>query len=128
MSPRTTRRGRSAGFTLVEVMVALVILLFGVLTMASLTVVMMQANRGSTNRTRADQALYQKVEQFQSLQFQSITAGSDSVAIGGVGFQRTWAVDNNTPVANVMQIRLTATWVERADTFNVRTTTLKGQT
>ena len=128
MNPPVLLCGRRAGFTLIEVIVALVVLLFGVITMASLSAMVMQSNRGSTNRTRADQALYQKVEEFQSLPFQSISTGSDSVSIGGVGFLRSWEVDNNTPVANVMQIRLTATWVERTDTLRVRTTTLKGQT
>jgi len=128
MNPTVLLRDRRAGFTLIEVIVALVVLLFGVITMASLSAMVMQSNRGSTNRTRADQALYQKVEEFQSLPFQSISTGSDSVSVGGVGFLRSWEVDNNTPVANVMQIRLTATWVERQDTLRVRTTTLKGQT
>ena len=122
------RRGRKAnGFTLMEVMVALVVLLFGVVAMASLSAVVVQGNRGSTNRTRADEVLYQKVEQFQSMPYQAISSGSDQVTLGGVRFNRQWTVDPNTPSANVMRIRLRATWVERADTFHVRTTTLKGQ-
>lgn len=128
MTASARPRARDAGFTLMEVMVALVVLLFGVITMASLSAVVVQSNRGSTNRTRADEALYQKVEQFQSMPYQAVASGSDAVTIGGVRFSRAWVVEPNTPAPNVMRIRLRATWVERADTFRVTTTTLKGQT
>lgn len=128
LTPLAIPRTRNAGFTLMEVMVALVVLLFGVITMASLSAVVVQSNRGSTNRTRADEALYQKVEQFQSMPYQAVASGSDAVTVGNVRFNRSWVVEPNTPAPNVMRISLRATWVERADTFRVSTSTLKGQT
>lgn len=116
------------GFTLIESMVALVVLVFGVMMVAALTGVIMKANRDSVNRTRADEVLNQKIESFQSIPYQNIVDGTDTVTIGGVRFLRSWNVIPNTPVANVMQIRMTARWVEEGDTLTVRTTTLRGQT
>lgn len=122
------RRGNRRGFTLIESMVALVVLVFGVMMVAALTGVIMKANRNSVNRTRADEVLNQKIESFQSIAYENIFDGTDTVTVGDVRFTRSWTVSPNTPVANVMQIRLTARWVEGGDTLRVSTTTLRGTT
>ncbi|MDX1622608.1 MAG: prepilin-type N-terminal cleavage/methylation domain-containing protein [Gemmatimonadota bacterium] len=125
-SPHRVARERD-GFTLVEAMVALVVLMFGVVMMAGLTGAIMQANRDSVNRSRADAALYSRIEQFQSTPYQDIANGSDSMTIGGVTFSRSWIVSPNTPIPNVMEIQLTVRWADRGDTLEVRKTTLRGQ-
>lgn len=124
---RSSPRSGREGFTLVEIMIALIVLAFGALAVAGLSAVLIESNRGATNRTRADEALYQKVEEFQSIPYRSIANGSDTVSIGGVTFTRTWTIDPNTPVPNLLRLRLVAEWVEKGDTLRVRTTTLRGQ-
>jgi len=104
-------RGRR-GFTLIEVMVALVMFTFGALGMAALTASIMRSNRGDTNRTRASASLRQKVEEFQSLDYAAITSGSDADTLAGVVFDRTWTVTVDSPVAGLRHIDLIATWTD----------------
>jgi prepilin-type N-terminal cleavage/methylation domain-containing protein len=116
---------REDGFTLVEVMVALVVFLIGFIGMAGVLATVVQSNRGASNRTRADQVLYQKVEEFLTTPYAAIASDSDQDTVGGVIFSRTWTVNENTPIANVMTIDLVARWTERGDTFQVRHSTIK---
>lgn len=120
-----TARAGEAGFTLVEVMVALVIFLIGVLGVAGMLVTTIHSNRGGTNRTRADQLLHEKVEEFQSTSYGAITSGADQDTVAGVVFTRQWTVTQNDPIANVATIDLSASWSERGLTFEVGTATMR---
>lgn len=122
---KRSKRRRNEGFTLIEVMVALVIFLIGFLGMAGLLVSVMGSNRDASNRTRADELLYEKVEEFQLTSFADIESGSDQDTVGNVVFTREWVVSNNDPIPKVMTIDLTASWTERGDTLSVRQATIK---
>lgn len=114
------------GFTLIEVMISLVIFLVGFLGMAGLFSVVAQTNREASNRTRADQVLYEKIEQLVSTPYAAISSGADQDTVGQVVFHREWTVTPNSPIARVMTIDLEAMWVERGDTFRVQQATIKG--
>lgn len=116
---------RKEGFTLVEVMVALVVFLIGFLGMAGLLVTVVQSNRGASNRTRADQLLYEKVEEFTSTPYRDIATGTDEETVGRVVFTRDWTVTDNSPIPNAMTIDLVARWTERGRTFGVQQSTIK---
>jgi prepilin-type N-terminal cleavage/methylation domain-containing protein len=115
------------GFTLVEVVVAIVMLAFGVLASASLTAALMKSNRGVTNRTRAVEVARQKVEDIQSVNYASLVGGSDAVNVRGIGYTRTWAVTADTPIANLKTITVTVYWTDRQGSHSITNQTIRGQ-
>jgi prepilin-type N-terminal cleavage/methylation domain-containing protein len=117
----------SHGFTLIEIVVAITLLAFGVLASASLTATLMRSNSGVTNRTRAVETLRLKVEDLQSQKYAQIASGNDTATIGGIAFTRTWTVTPNAPAANLKTITLTVTWNDRQGNHTVSNQTIRGQ-
>lgn len=115
------------GFTLVEVVVAIVMLAFGVLASASLTAALMRSNRGVTNRTRAVEVLREKVEDLQSERYADIVSGTDVRGVRGISYARSWTVTANTPAANLKTIQLTVTWSDRQGSHSITNDTVRGQ-
>lgn len=122
------RRLRSSrGFTLIEIVVAIVMLAFGVLASASLTAALMRSNRGVTNRTRAIETLRLKVEDLQSQRYSEIVTGNDTATIGGITYSRAWTVTPNVPIANLKTVTLTVTWGDRQGNHTISNQTIRGQ-
>jgi prepilin-type N-terminal cleavage/methylation domain-containing protein len=119
-------RGRR-GFTLVEIVIAIVLLAVGVLGSASLTAALMRSNRGVTNRTRAVETLRLKVEDLQSQSYAQVGNGNDTATIGGITYNRAWTVTPNTPDANLKTITLTVTWGDRQGNHTLSNQTIRGQ-
>jgi prepilin-type N-terminal cleavage/methylation domain-containing protein len=117
----------SRGFTLIEIVVAIVMLGFGVLASASLTAALMASNRGVTNRTRAVETLRDKVEDLQSVIYPQIVNGSDTATVGGVAFARAWTVAANSPVTNTKTVTLTVTWTDRQGSHTITSQTIRAQ-
>jgi prepilin-type N-terminal cleavage/methylation domain-containing protein len=82
--PRSAPRpgGMRAGFTLVEILVALVILSLGLLGMASSAAVVTRQVGGSTNQTVASQTIANRLESLRSLGCSKIV--NDSATTRGV--------------------------------------------
>lgn len=118
------RRSDRRGFTLIEIMVGLVLLTIGALSLAAMSATVANANRDSTNRTRADQLLHEKVEELQSMNYGDIESGDDDFDVGDIAFTVTWTVENDTPVNDVKQVTLVANWTEEGRTLTMRTATL----
>lgn len=125
MSVRRFRGSR--GFTLIEIVVAIVLLAFGVLASASLTATLMRSNRGVTNRTRAVETLRLKVEDLQSQGYAQVGNGNDTATIGGITYNRAWTVTPNAPAANLKTITLTVTWGDRQGNHTMSNQTIRGQ-
>jgi prepilin-type N-terminal cleavage/methylation domain-containing protein len=124
----SVRRFRdNRGFTLIEIVVAIVLLTFGVLASASLTAALMQSNRGVTNRTQAVETLRLKVEDMQSTKYAQIASGNDTRTISGVTFNRSWAVASDSPAADLKTITLTVTWTDRQGNHTLSNQTIRGQ-
>lgn len=110
-------RGDARGFSLIEVLVGVVLTTVGIIGLAGLSITVTQANRGATNRTRADQALHEKIEEFQSFAYDDIEDGADDITIGGITFDRTWTVDEDEPMDGVKKIEVVGTWSEGEAAF-----------
>lgn len=86
-SPDAPVPGR-AGFTIVEVIVAIVILAVGLLGMAGTTTVVLRQVTMANLATARTVALQSTLERLRGISFDSVAAGSDSVGL----FQVTWTV------------------------------------
>ena len=87
--PTTTE----SGFSVVELIVALVLLAVGVLGMAAVTAFTVQNVTAAELATERSQALQSVVEQLRSMPFDSLANGADTVGV----FEVSWSVvDNGT--------------------------------
>ncbi len=118
--------GSARGFTLIEALVAIVILVVGVLGAASLTAALMQSNRDATDRTRALELVRHKVEQIQSQGYYEVVTGSDTRLVGGMTFTRSWAVTLDSPIPGLRHIQVSVSWTDQDGTHTVSNRTLKG--
>ncbi|MCJ7547771.1 MAG: type IV pilus modification protein PilV [Deltaproteobacteria bacterium] len=106
---------RSEGFTLLEVMIALVILAVGLLGLAALQLVAVKSNAFSSEMTYATMLAQQHAEVLKSLPFADadLTSGSHT-AMGsskGVQYTVTWNVTDNVPATDMKSVNVTVLWL-----------------
>ena len=78
------------GITLLEVLIAMIILGFSLLLLLNMAMVALDGNDWSNKTTIATQMLQEKLEQLRSVANTGLASGSDTAA----GFARTWTVTN----------------------------------
>ena len=88
-TPGVTRA--EAGFTVIEIIVAMVILTFGVLGLAGTTAYVVRQIALSDLMTERTVAFQTVVDRLQSLPYDSVTSGTDSIGIYAV----TWSSTDN---------------------------------
>lgn len=98
--------GRQEGFTLLEVLIALVVLTVGLLGMAALTGSLVSAGALSRDRVTATALAQAKIEEFENTTITSSVTGSDTQG----AFARTWTVTSGSPTANTATVQVTVTW------------------
>jgi type II secretion system protein I len=100
------------GFTLMEVLVAMVLLTIGLLGVANLAVGVIKGNSYSKNVTTATVVAQQQIELAQRIGYTNANtlAGSSAVSMGGKSFTRTTAVNNDTPAANMKTVSVAVSW------------------
>jgi type IV pilus assembly protein PilV len=111
--------GNQKGITLLEVLVAMLILAFGVLGLAPMIVISMYGNSYSNQVTVADAIALDWLEEIKS-QYQ-ITPIPYSQSVSGVDgiFTRQTRVDDNTTLgsvpAGVYRIQVTVSWTDQEE-------------
>jgi len=103
------------GFTLLEILIATVILTIGLLGVAGLTIGTISGNLYSRNVTTATVISQDRLEDIQRDGYVNATttnfpAGPHNVSMGGVIFSRTTGINNDTPAANMKQVTVTTSW------------------
>lgn len=80
----------SRGITLLEVLIAMVIISISLLLLLNMGMVALDGNDWSNNTTISTQLLQEKVEQLRSERNTGMNSGSDTAG----GFTRSWTVSN----------------------------------
>lgn len=108
----TRRRDDSAGFTLIEAMIALAILAFGILTIAAMQLGGIRGNAFAADLSEGTAVTQREIETLLSIPYTALASGNDTVT-GSRGnvFTRTWTV--TSPTADIRVISVTSTWTDR---------------
>ena len=131
------------GFTLLEVMIALVILSIGLLGLAGLQIVATRSNSFSNQMTVGITLAQDKLEELRNLSYDDAQLndpqpGNDSVngnyqdgnnpirALGDMGFNRSWTVSEDA-TNNLKTITVTVQWPHPDNSHSVSFTTVKSQ-
>jgi prepilin-type N-terminal cleavage/methylation domain-containing protein len=99
-----------AGFSLIEVLVAIGIFSFAMLGLAIGAITITRANKTSQSHTVATNVAQDILEQLRAQPFAVVNAGNDTVTVQGVNFTRQWILNPNT--ATFKQINVTVQWTD----------------
>ena len=105
------------GFSLIEVLVALCVLAFGMLAMAKLQITSSQASSLATTRTEAIAAAEAKIEELRNFtSYSELGNGSDSDNLDGTSAQltRSWNISETSTNPAYKTLQVSVTWQERS--------------
>lgn len=106
-----------AGFTVIEVLIAIVILSFGLLALANMQVLAIQVNSAANRLSRGTTLVQDKIEELMTLPY-THTDLADSTPVNTCqthsenplpGYTLTWCVDTNA-INTSKTVNITATW------------------
>ncbi len=125
-------RKREEGFTLGEVMIALVVLTVGLLGLAVLTGSIVGANALSRDRVAAATMAQGKMEELNNMSFSSLQnmtsqgafTGSDNP---GGAYSREWSISMDTPVPGTATLLVKVEWPWGGSSREVELRTIRAQ-
>ena len=106
------------GFSLLELLIALTILTIGLLGLAGLHIAAIQGNVSGFKISTATAVAQERIEVLKSLDTADAALSSGAHAndgnqiMQGITYNRSYAIQDNTPVSGMSTITLTVTWVE----------------
>jgi type IV pilus assembly protein PilV len=113
------------GFTLIEILIALVILSIGLMALAGIQVSALKGNAFSKRMTTAVSIAEQMVEQIRNIPYDNIQSQSASqVSQSNINFTSQVAVTNDSPIVNTKTIHVTITWTDGLKTHTVPISTI----
>ena len=95
------------GFTLVEILVAIAILAFGILAIASMQSASLRSTQHSYNVTEGTTWAQDRIEQLMTLPYNQINTGQDA---SDPYYTIDWTVVSGSPVANTKSITVSVSW------------------
>ncbi len=113
------------GFTLIEIMVALVVMSIGLTALAAVQISAIRGNAFSKRMTTAVSIADEKLEQIKSMPYVDIVSESSTqITQSDMNFTRQVTVTNNIPLANTKTINVTVNWSEGSKSHSVPFTTI----
>lgn len=106
---------KSKGFSLIEVLIALVILSIAFLALAGLMVQTTKNNSFGGRITEAATFAQDKLEELRATSWVAITPGSDRKTGSAIGtdYARNWTVTPNPTNGNLKEIAVTINWTDK---------------
>ncbi len=105
------KKKEKKGFTLIEVMIAILILGVGMLAMALLQVTAIRGGSFANQVTQASIYGQDKIEELKNASYSAVTNGNDAIQSGnGITYTRTWTVTNDSPYVGAKTVNLTVSW------------------
>lgn len=86
---------RNKGFTLLEIMIALVVLTIGLIAIAYMTNYAISGNREAKLLTQAVTLAQDKLEELRGVDYDALTSDNDAVNIDNIAYTRTWTVQTD---------------------------------
>ena len=104
---------KSKGFTLIEVLVALVILSFALLALAGLMLTTTRNNSFGGRITEAATFAQDKLEEFRAISWGNVVSGNDNkTGSHNLNYQRIWRVDPSID-GNLKTITISINWIDK---------------
>jgi type IV pilus assembly protein PilV len=104
---------RSKGFTLIEILMALIILSISLLALAGLMTMTTRNNSYGSHVTEAATFAQDKLEELRAVPWGNIISGADQkVSSTGINYARNWNVVPN-PTDNLRTVTITINWNDR---------------
>ncbi len=101
-------RKREQGFTMVEIMVAIALLLIGLLGVVQMQIMTMTTNSLSNERTLAINLAQDQIELLRSRPYANIGTPPFSDTSGM--YSRSWIVQTDVPAANMSSVTVIVSW------------------
>jgi type IV pilus assembly protein PilV len=116
------------GFTLIEVMIALVVMSIGLTALAAVQISAIRGNAFSKRMTTAVSIADEKMEQIKSRPYVDIASESSiQITQSNMNFASQVTVANDSPLPNAKTINVTVSWEDGAKSHSVPITTIVSQ-
>lgn len=106
--PRRYRRRPEAGFSLIEIMVAMTFLAIGLLAIAQLIPMGMKGVTDARVRSNAVQTGQRILDGLRGADYDSVRVGTFTQTSGK--YSSSWTITTNNPVSGMKRVDLTTTW------------------
>jgi prepilin-type N-terminal cleavage/methylation domain-containing protein len=105
---------KSGGFTLIETLIALIILSFALLALAGLMVTTTKNNSAGGHMTEATTFAQDILEELRATPIDKILSGNDQkTGSHGIQYGRSWTVSPNVTGVNLKTITITVAWTDK---------------
>jgi type IV pilus assembly protein PilV len=108
---KVNSKNREQGFTVVEIMVAIALLLVGLLGVAQMQIMNTVTNSMANQRTTAITLAQDQIELLRSRPYANIGTPPFSDTSGM--YARSWTVANDTPAANMSRVTVIVSWKDK---------------
>ena len=113
---RKNKMHDQSGFTLIEVMIALVVLAAGLLALATMQIVSIRSNAFSSEMTYATMLAQTRLEQIRNMSYDNVNAvGQVTLPVDpttkGIAYRVERLVQNNTPAEDMKTVTLIIDWL-----------------